>query len=326
MTKAIVLEKHGGPQNLLWKEVSNAPPLPNEVTIRQSYTSVNFADINFRNGTYKPPKLPIVLGREAVGIVEEIGIKIKNFKVGDRVGYVSHFGGYSQRNNIKEEFLIPLPDSIPDKIVAASLLKGMTAQYLIRQTYKVKKGDTVLIHAAAGGVGLIACQWAKHLGATVIGTVGSEEKAEMVLNYGCDFPINYNKENFTDKVLEITNGKKLPVVYDSVGKLTFLESMKCLETRGLLVSYGNASGPPDDLDVLTLMKHGSLFLTRPTLADYTLSRDQLINTAMDLFETIKAGAIKVEINQKYPLKNVRDAHTDIEQRKTTGSTVLQTSI
>ena len=326
MTKAIVLENHGGPENLIWKEISISPPLPDEVRIRQLYTSVNFADINFRNGSYKPPKLPIILGREAIGIIEETGIKIKRFKVGDRVGYVSQFGGYSQRNNIKEEYLIAIPDAIPDKIAAASLLKGMTAQYLIRQTYKVKKGDTVLIHAAAGGVGLIACQWAKHLGATVIGTVGSEEKAEMVLNYGCDFPINYSKENFLQRVLEITNGKKLPVVYDSVGKLTFLDSMKCLQTRGLLVSYGNASGPPDDLDVLTLMKHGSLFLTRPTLADYTLNRDQLLNTANDLFKTIKAGVIKVEINQKYPLENVKDAHNDIEQRKTTGSTVLQTSI
>ena len=326
MTKAIVLEKHGGPANLVWQNIPDVPPLPEEVTIRQLFTSVNYADINFRNGTYKPPKLPIVLGREAVGIIEETGLAVKNFKVGDRVGYVSHFGGYSQRNNINEKFLIPIPNSIPNELAAASLLKGCTAQYLLRQTYNVKKGDIVLIHAAAGGVGLIACQWAKHLGATVIGTVSTEEKASMVSQYGCDFPIIYTKENFVDKVLDITKGKKLPVVYDSVGKLTFLNSLKCLDRRGLMVSYGNASGPPDSLDILELMKHGSLFLTRPTLADYTANRTELINTSNDLFNVINLGAVKVEINQTYSLNEIGNAHKDIEERKTTGSTVLKTNL
>ncbi|PPR77467.1 MAG: Quinone oxidoreductase 1 [Alphaproteobacteria bacterium MarineAlpha2_Bin1] len=326
MIKAIVLEKHGGPDNLLWKDIQDTPPLPQEVKIKQLYTSVNYADINFRNGTYKPPRLPIILGREAVGIVEEKGIAVKNFKVGDRVGYVSQFGGYSEKNNINEELLIPIPNSIPNELAAASLLKGCTAQYLLKQTYNVQEGDTVLIHAAAGGVGLIACQWARHLGATVIGTVSTDEKAKMVKNYGCDFPIVYTKENFVDKVLDITNGKKLPVVYDSVGKLTFLESLKCLDKRGLIVSYGNASGPPDDLDVLELMKHGSLFLTRPTLADYTSDRKELVNTANDLFDVINSGSVKVEINQTYALEDVGGAHKDIEERKTTGSTVLKTNL
>ena len=325
MSNAIIVKNFGGPEVLTWGE-NSLPKLKNdEVLVKQTSIGLNLIDTYHRSGLYPVP-LPSIIGTEGSGIVQEIGSNVSELNIGDRVAYTMSLGAYSEYRNLPEKILIKLPDYISNDDAAAIMLKGCTAQYLLKQTYKVKKGDTVLIHAAAGGVGLIACQWAKHLGATVIGTVGSEEKAEMVLNYGCDFPINYNKENFTDKVLEITNGKKLPVVYDSVGKLTFLESMKCLETRGLLVSYGNASGPPDDLDVLTLMKHGSLFLTRPTLADYTLSRDQLINTAMDLFDTIKAGAIKVEINQKYPLKNVRDAHTDIEQRKTTGSTVLQTSI
>jgi len=325
MSNAIRVKNFGGPEVLTW-EKNSLPKLKNdEVLVKQTSIGLNLIDTYHRSGLYPVP-LPSIIGTEGSGIVQEIGSNVSELNVGDRVAYTMSLGAYSEYRNLPEKILIKLPDYISNDDAAAIMLKGCTAQYLLKQTYKVKKGDTVLIHAAAGGVGLIACQWAKHLGATVIGTVGSEEKAEMALNYGCDFPINYSKENFTDKVLEITNGKKLPVVYDSVGKLTFLESMKCLETRGLLVSYGNASGPPDDLDVLSLMKHGSLFLTRPTLADYTLSRDQLINTAMDLFETIKAGAIKVEINQKYPLKNVGDAHTDIEQRKTTGSTILQTSI
>ena len=326
MTRAILLNNYGGPENLILKDLEWEPPMPGEVTIKQTFSSINYADINFRKGNYKTPKIPIILGREGVGKIEEIGLGVKNFKVGDRVGYVSHFGGYAQRNNIDEKFLIPIPPSIPDKIVAASLLKGMTAQYLLRQTYKVKRGDTVLIHAAAGGVGLIACQWAKHLGATVIGTVSTEEKAKIVSKYGCDYPINYTEDDFVEKVLDITKGKKLPVVYDSVGKLTLMKSMKLIEPKGLLVSYGNASGAPDDIDILSLMKHGSLFLTRPTLADYTSTRSLLEKTAHDLFETIKSGAIKVEINQSYLLENVKNAHSDLEDRKTTGSTVLKTSI
>ncbi len=323
MTKSIVLEKHGGPQNLIWKEVSNAPPLPNEVTIRQSYTSVNFADINFRNGTYKPPKLPIVLGREAVGIVEEIGIKIKNFKVGDRVGYVSHFGGYSQRNNIKEEFLIPLPDSIPDKIVAASLLKGMTAQYLIRQTYKVKKGDTVLIHAAAGGVGLIACQWAKHLGATVIGTVGSEEKAKIARVNGCDHVINYLNQNFLDIVKDITNGIGVDYICDSVGKDTFFNSTESLKHHGTLSIFGSSSGKIDNETLVNFPPEK--YIIKTTLPGYTNTKEKLIGCATDLFNVIQAGIINVNINNILDIQEVSEAHRSIEKRETIGSTVLKIS-
>ncbi len=325
MSKAIIIKQFGGPDVLKW-ENNDLPKLKNdEVLVKQTSIGLNLIDTYHRSGLYPVP-LPSIIGTEGSGIVEEVGSDVLDLKKGDRVAYTMSIGAYTEYRNMSEKILVKLPEHISNDEAAAIMLKGCTAQYLLKQTYNVKKGDTVLIHAAAGGVGLIACQWAKHLGATVIGTVSTEEKAKMVLNYGCDYPIIYTKENFVDKVLEITNGEKLPVVYDSVGKLTFLDSLKCLQKRGLIVSYGNASGPPDNLDVLELMKHGSLFLTRPTLADYTHDRNKLIDTANDLFEVINSGAVKVEINQTYSLKDVGNAHKDIEDRKTTGSTVLKTFI
>ena len=325
MSKAIRINKFGGPDVLLWED--NALPKLNkdEVLVKQTSIGLNLIDTYHRSGLYPVP-LPNIIGTEGAGIVEEIGPEVLELKKGDRVAYTMSLGAYAEYRNISEKILVKLPEYISNDDAAAIMLKGCTAQYLLKQAYNVKKGDTVLIHAAAGGVGLIACQWAKHLGATVIGTVSTEEKASMVSQYGCDFPIIYTKENFVDKVLDITKGKKLPVVYDSVGKLTFLNSLKCLDRRGLMVSYGNASGPPDSLDILELMKHGSLFLTRPTLADYTANRTELINTSNDLFNVINLGAVKVEINQTYSLNEIGNAHKDIEERKTTGSTVLKTNL
>ena len=321
MTKAIVLEKHGGPANLVWQNIPDVPPLPEEVTIRQLFTSVNYADINFRNGTYKPPKLPIVLGREAVGIIEETGLAVKNFKVGDRVGYVSHFGGYSQRNNINEKFLIPIPNSIPNELAAASLLKGCTAQYLLRQTYNVKKGDIVLIHAAAGGVGLIACQWAKHLGATVIGTVSTEEKAKVARTNGCDHVINYLDQNFFDIVNDITNGNGVDYICDSVGKDTLINSMKSLKHHGTLAIYGSSSGNVDPNFFNRFLSEK--FIIKTTLPGYINTRKKLISCSTDFFNVIQAGIINILIDNKLNIKHVSEAHRKIENRETIGSTILE---
>ena len=250
------------------------------------------------------------------------GIAITNFKVGDRVGYVSQFGGYSQRNNLNEKYLIPIPNSIPDEIAAASLLKGMTAQYLLRQTYNVKKGDTVLIHAAAGGVGLIACQWAKHLGATVIGTVSTEEKAKIARVNGCDHVINYLDQNFFDIVNDITSGYGVDYICDSVGKDTMFQSFKCLKKHGMLVSFGQSSGPYKDIQ-MTDLAFGSFYLTRPTLFHFYAKREWLEIASHKLFEMIVKDKIKLDKITKYDLDNVADAHTDMENRKTSGSIVLK---
>ena len=325
MSKAIKVNNFGGPEVLSWEENILPELKDNEVLVKQTSIGLNLIDTYHRSGLY-PVDLPSIIGTEGAGIIERVGSKVSDFQMGDRVAYTMSIGAYAEYRNLPENILVKLPEYISEDMAAAIMLKGCTAQYLLKETYKVKRGDTVLIHAAAGGVGLIACQWAKHLGATVIGTVSTEEKAKIASKYGCDYPINYTEDDFVEKVLDITKGKKLPVVYDSVGKLTLMKSMKLIEPKGLLVSYGNASGAPDDIDILSLMKHGSLFLTRPTLADYTSTRSLLEKTAHDLFETIKSGAIKVEINQSYLLENVKNAHSDLEDRKTTGSTVLKTSI
>ena len=325
MSKAIKVNNFGGPEVLSWEENILPELKDNEVLVKQTSIGLNLIDTYHRSGLY-PVDLPSIIGTEGAGIIERVGSKVSDFQMGDRVAYTMSIGAYAEYRNLPDNILVKLPEYISEDMAAAIMLKGCTAQYLLKETYKVKRGDTVLIHAAAGGVGLIACQWAKHLGATVIGTVSTEEKAKIVSKYGCDYPINYTEDDFVEKVLDITKGKKLPVVYDSVGKLTLMKSMKLIEPKGLLVSYGNASGAPDDIDILSLMKHGSLFLTRPTLADYTSTRSLLEKTAHDLFETIKSGAIKVEINQSYLLENVKNAHSDLEDRKTTGSTVLKTSI
>jgi NADPH2:quinone reductase len=260
---------------------------------------------------------------EAAGKVIDVGAGVTNFKAGDRVAYASPPpGSYSEERLMPADRLVKLPEGIGDKTAAAMMLKGMTAHYLLRRVYRVKQGDLILFHAAAGGVGLIACQWAKHLGATVIGTVSSEEKAKLAADNGCHYPIIYTREDFVQRVKEITGGEGLPVVYDSVGKDTFMKSLDCLQPFGLMVSFGQSSGTVPPLDIITLSTRGSLFLTRPTLMSYTAKREDLVDTADKLFDVVSSGAVKVEIKQTYPLNDAANAHSDLEARKTVGSTVL----
>lgn len=321
MTKAIVVEKHGPASVLKWQDVKVGKPSTGQIRIRHTAIGLNYIDTYQRSGLY-PMALPFVLGQEGAGVVEAVGRGVKGLKPGDRVCYAGPMGSYSEEAVMSAERMLKIPAGISDEQAAAMMLQGMTAQYLLRQTYRVKKGDTILVHAAAGGVGLIMCQWAKHLGATVIGTVGSPEKAHLAKAHGCTYPINYRKENFTKRVLTITKGKKLPVVYDSIGKDTFEGSLDCLQPRGMMVSFGNASGPVTGFNTGILAAKGSLYLTRPSLPHYTLTRKELEATARDLFKVVKSGAVKIEINQTYPLKNAAKAHRDLESRKTTGSTIL----
>jgi NADPH:quinone reductase len=322
MVHAIRIHKHGGPEVMEWEEVQLAKPGPGEVLMRHTAVGLNFVDVYNRSGLY-PAQLPAALGSEAAGVVEAVGPGVSEFKAGDRVAYGSApVGAYSEARLIAADRLLKLPDGIDDKRAAAMMLKGLTVQYLIRQTYKVKKGDTILCHAAAGGVGLILCQWAKHLGATVIGTVGSDEKAAIAKAHGCDYPVVYTRDDFVKRVAEITNGKKLPVVYDSVGKDTFVKSLDCLQPYGLMVSFGNASGPVENLNLGLLASKGSLYLTRPTLNTYGAKRENLVAMAKELFDVVLSGAVKIEVNQTYPLKDAAKAHRDLESRKTTGSTVF----
>jgi NADPH:quinone reductase len=322
MVHAIRIHKHGGPEVMEWEEVQLAKPGPGEVLMRHTAVGLNFVDVYNRSGLY-PAQLPAALGSEAAGAVEAVGPGVSEFKAGDRVAYGSApVGAYSEARLIAADRLLKLPDGIDDKRAAAMMLKGLTVQYLIRQTYKVKKGDTILCHAAAGGVGLILCQWAKHLGATVIGTVGSDEKAAIAKAHGCDYPVVYTRDDFVKRVAEITNGKKLPVVYDSVGKDTFVKSLDCLQPYGLMVSFGNASGPVENLNLGLLASKGSLYLTRPTLNTYGAKRENLVAMAKELFDVVLSGAVKIEVNQTYPLKDAAKAHRDLESRKTTGSTVF----
>jgi NADPH:quinone reductase len=322
MVKSVRVHAYGGPEALVYEDVTVGEPGPGQARIRQTAVGLNYIDTYHRTGLYKLPSLPHALGVEGAGVVEAVGDGVTNVKPGDKVCYGSILGAYAEVRNVPAERLLALPDGISDVIAAGIMLKGMTARYLVRVTYPIKKGDTVLIHAAAGGVGLIACQWAKHLGATVIGTVGSEEKAALAKSHGCDHPINYTRENFVERVKEITGGKGLPVVYDSVGKDTWEGSLDCLAPRGMMVSFGNASGPVAPFSILTLSQKGSLFLTRPTLAHYIITRAEYEETANDLFGVITSGAVKIEVNQRYALKDVAQAHIDLESRKTTGSTVL----
>jgi NADPH2:quinone reductase len=274
-----------------------------------------------RSGLYKQ-QLPLTPGVEGAGVVEAVGADVTNVKAGDRVAYAGPIGGYAEERLIAADRLVRLPDAIATEQAAAAMLQGMTVWMLLRQVHRVQHGETILIHAAAGGVGLIACQWAKALGATVIGTVGSDEKAELARAHGCDHPIVYTREDFVAEVQRITGGAKLPVVYDSIGKDTFMRSIDCLAPRGLMVSYGNASGPVDPIEPGLLAQKGSLFLTRPTLFTYTASRADLDAAAGELFDMMASGKVKVEVKQRYALKNAADAHRDLEARKTTGSTVL----
>jgi NADPH2:quinone reductase len=322
MTHAIRFHKTGGPEVLVWEEVEVGKPGPGEARIRHTAVGLNFIDIYLRSGLYPAP-LPSGLGGEGAGVVLEVGPGVTDLKPGDRVAYGNAPpGAYAEERLVPAGCLIKLPDGIDDKTAAAMMLKGLTAQYLIRQTYRVKAGDTILLHAAAGGVGLILSQWAKHLGVTVIGTVGSDEKAKIAKTHGCAHTIVYTREDFVQRVDEITQGKKVPVVYDSVGKDTFLKSLDCLAPLGVAALFGQSSGSVEPLNLGILAQKGSLYVTRPTLFTYAASRENLLAMAKELFEVVQSGAVKIEVNQTYPLKDAAKAHADLAARKTTGSTVL----
>jgi NADPH:quinone reductase len=322
MTKAIRFHKTGGPDVLQWEDVQVGQPGEGQARIKHTAVGVNYIDTYQRSGLYAMP-LPSGLGGEGAGIVEAVGPGVTHLKVGDRVAYAGGPpGAYAEVRLAPAERLLKLPDGISDREGAAMMLKGMTTQYLVRRTYKVQPGDTVLFHAAAGGVGLIAGQWLKALGATAIGTVGSDDKAALAKAHGYDHVINYAKEDFVARVKEITGGKGVPVVYDSVGKTTFMKSLDCLRPFGLLASFGQSSGAVGPVDLGVLAPKGSLYVTRPTLATYTASRADLEMTANDLFTMVKSGKVKIEINQTYALKDAPQVHRDLEGRKTTGSIVM----
>ena len=326
MTHAIRIHSNGGPEVLQWEKVEVPEPNAGDVVVRQIAAGLNFIDVYFRTGLYKVPAFPSAIGNEGAGVVEAVGDGVTEVEVGDRVAYCMSLGSYTQRRLIPAKQLVKIPKGISEQQAAAVMLKGCTVQYLIRQTYPVQKGETVLFHAAAGGCGLIACQWLKHLGVRVIGTVGTAEKAELAKSHGCDHPIVYTEDNFVDRVKELTDGRGVPVVYDSVGKDTFNDSLECLQPRGLMVSFGNASGAVEPFAPALLAAKGSLFLTRPTLATYTATRADLEKTTADLFGVLSSGAVTVEVNQTYPLENAAQAHRDLEARKTTGSTILLTGV
>ncbi|WP_261508779.1 quinone oxidoreductase family protein [Burkholderia multivorans] len=322
MPKAIRYDQPGGPDVMKWVDVEVGAPQAGEVRIKQHAVGLNYIDVYFRTGLYPQP-LPGGLGMEAAGEVTAVGEGVSALKVGDRVAYVAQPpGAYAQERVLSAERVVKLPDGIGYDDAASVMLQGLTAHYLLRRTYPVKAGDTILIHAAAGGVGLLVCQWAKALGATVIGTVGSDEKAELAKAHGCDHPIVYTRENFTQCVKEITNGAGVPVVYDSIGKDTYIGSLDCLAPLGYFVSFGNASGPLPPIDSKEFSSRGSLFFTRPTLFSYIAKRADLESAAAELFDVILSGKVKTSINQRYPLAEVGRAHADLEARKTTGSTIL----
>lgn len=322
MPKMIRFHRTGGPEVLQWDEVGLAPPGPGEVRVRHEAVGLNFIDTYHRSGLYPVP-LPSGIGVEGAGVVEAIGEGGTEFAPGDRVAYGGGpLGSYAEVRNIPVRNLVKLPDALSSEQAAAMMLQGLTAQYLLRRTYRVQPGDTILIHAAAGGVGLIACQWAKALGATVIGTVGSDEKAALARAHGCDHPIVYTRENFVDRVKEITGGEGLPVVYDSVGKDTFMDSLRCLRPLGLMVLFGAASGPVPPFDLTLLNTMGSLYVTRPGINAYTAKREDLVAMANELFDVVLAGKVRIEVNQRYALADAAQAHCDLEARRTTGSTIL----
>jgi NADPH2:quinone reductase len=323
MPNAICIHELGGPEVLSWEEITVGEPGPGEVRLRQTAVGLNFIDVYFRTGLYKAPALPFIPGLEGAGVVEAVGAGVDTLAVGDRVAYATQpLGAYAEARVMAADRLVKVPDSVDDNTAAAMMLQGMTAQYLLRQTYPVQAGQTILFHAVAGGVGLIACQWAKNLGATVIGTVGSEAKAELARAHGCDHTINYKSEDFVARVREITEGRGVPVVYDSVGKDTFMKSLECLSPRGMLVSFGQSSGAVAPLDPGILSARGSLYLTRPTLFTYTAKPEDLQATARELFEVVGAGHVKIEVNQHFPLRDAAEAHRALEARRTTGSSVL----
>jgi NADPH2:quinone reductase len=322
MSKAIRIHAHGGPDVLRYEDVLVSAPGPGQIRVRHTAIGLNFIDTYHRTGFY-PLELPVVPGMEAAGVVEAVADDVTDVRVGDRVAYATlPLGAYSDARLMPANRVVKLPDGIDDRTAAAMMLQGMTAEYLIHRTYEVKAGEHILLHAVAGGTGLIACQWLKHLGATVIGTVGSAEKAKLAREHGCDHVINYRKENFTQRVKEITEGKGVPVVYDSVGKDTWEGSLDCLQPFGLMVSFGSSSGAVPPVNVGILGAKGSLYVTRPLIMTYTAKREDLVASARALFDAVLSGAVKIEIHQTYPLAEAAQAHRDLEARKTTGSTVL----
>jgi NADPH2:quinone reductase len=321
MPYAMRIHENGGPEKLRWEEVQVGAPGEGQVRVRSTAVGLNFIDTYQRSGLYPMP-LPFTLGSEGAGVIEAVGPKVKEFKAGDRVAYSGPLGAYAEVLMRPADRLVKIPAGVDDRQAAAMMLKGLTAQYLIRRTYRVKKGDTILMHAAAGGVGQILCQWAKALGATVIGTVGSDEKVALAKKAGCKHVIVTSREKVSARVKEITKGAGVPVVYDGVGKDTFMDSLDCLAPLGLLASFGNASGAVTQFNPGVLAAKGSLFLTRPTLGSYTATRGDLVKAAAELFAVVKSGKVKITINQTYPLRDAAQAHRDLESRKTTGQTVL----
>lgn len=321
MTKAILIHESGGPEVMRWEDVAVGEPGPGQVRTRQTAVGLNFIDVYHRTGLY-PQSLPFTPGVEGAGVVERVGSGVEELKLGDRVAYAGAIGSYAEERLIAADRLVKLPDDISDEQAAAMMLQGMTVDMLINRVRPLKEGETILVHAAAGGVGLILCQWASALGATVIGTVSTEEKAELARANGCDHPILYKTQDFVGLVDEFTNGAKVPVVYDSVGKDTFLRSLDCLQKRGLLVSFGQSSGAIEPFAPGLLAQKGSLYLTRPTLFDYIAKRDELEQSAAALFNVVRSGKVRIDIGQRFPLSKAAEAHRALEARETTGSTVL----
>jgi NADPH2:quinone reductase len=323
MTKAFRIYEYGGPEVMRWEDLDVPPPAAGQVCLRHTAAAVNFRDTLVRRGVHTVSSFPSGLGLESAGVVEAVGPGVTEVKVGDRVACVSGpDGAYAQARNVPAARVIKLPAGIDDRTAASMMVRGQTARYLLRETYRVKPGDIILVHAAAGGVGLILCQWARHLGATVIGTVSSNDKAAVAKAHGCDHPVVYTQDDFVARVKEITAGKGVPVVYDSVGKATFAGSLKCLQRRGVLASFGEASGDPDPVPPRSLGAAGSIWLTHPRLSDYTATRAELETTMDDLFGVVLSGKVKIEVSHEYPLRDAARAHADIEARRTTGSVVL----
>jgi len=323
MVGMVRVHEVGGPEVLRFEQVEVGEPGRGQARLRQTAIGLNFIDVYHRTGLYPPPGLPFTPGLEAAGVVEAIGEGVSEVAVGDRVAYAAPpMGAYAETRLMQADRLVKLPDGIDDRTAAGMMLKGMTAQYLLRRTYPVQAGQTILFHAAAGGVGLIACQWAKHLGARVLGTVGSEAKAELARAHGCDVPIRYDRDDVVARVRELTDGKGVPVVYDSVGKDTFEKSLDCLAPRGMLVAFGQSSGNIPPLNLGVLSQKGSLYVTRPTLVTYTAARDDLLAAARELFDVVQRGAVRIEINQTFALRDAAKAHRALEGRQTTGSTLL----
>jgi NADPH2:quinone reductase len=321
MPMAVRIHGLGGPQVLRWENVEVGPPAADELRIRHTAIGVNYSDVYYRIGFYAAP-LPMILGAEGAGIVEAVGAKVDGFREGDRVAYAPVHGAYAEIRNLPARSAVPLPDAITDEQAAAAMLKGLMARVVVRDVHAVGPGDSVLVHAAAGGVGAIVCQWAKHLGAIVLGTVGSAEKAAFAAAHGCDHPILYRERDFVEAVRDLTGGNGVDVVYDLVGKDVFMRSLDCIRRRGLIVSIGQASGPTPPVDVITLSRKGSLYLTRPALPDFVPTRPALLAAAADLFAAIESGAVKIEVRQRYALRDAAMAHRDLESRSTTGSSIL----